>query len=68
MWNILLESGGCNIAHWLEGIGWSERLLLLPLSYHAILIVVAILENRPGKMVYWLGASILTLGLFFQRG
>lgn len=56
------------LSNWIASLGWSEKLLLLPLMYHVILIAVAILENRPGKAMYWLGASILTVGLFFQRG
>lgn len=41
---------------------------LLPLGVNLILFGIALTKGEVGKATYWLGASILTIGILLMRG
>lgn len=41
---------------------------VLPLVVNLAMLVVAICQREPGKSCYWLGASVLTVGLMVMKG
>lgn len=41
---------------------------LLPLTVNVIMAGVAASKGEFGKMTYWIGASILTVGIMLMRG
>jgi hypothetical protein len=45
------------------------KIEMVPLSFNAAMFVAYLCEfEQPGKILYWLGATILTGGLLFMRG
>ena len=41
---------------------------LLPLAVNGVMFGIAAWEGQFGKSLYWLGASILTLGILVMKG
>jgi hypothetical protein len=44
---------------------WPE---LLPLTIYVVMAVVAGFQMQPGKVLYWVGAFILTIGILLMKG
>jgi hypothetical protein len=41
---------------------------VLPLALNLVMFTVAAASREPGKSLYWLGASILTVGILMMKG
>jgi drug/metabolite transporter (DMT)-like permease len=40
----------------------------LPLVVNVVMLGVYILRREPGKIMYWIGACLLTVGLMIMKG
>lgn len=45
-----------------------DRIQLILMAFYVALLFLAWREGQTGKAIYWLGAIVLSVGVFMQRG
>lgn len=53
---------------WFLSMNGHDKFQVFMMSQYLILILLALKANQPGKLVYWIGALILSFGILMQKG